>query len=412
MAQELPIFKATKYDSTAVKGCFFLAAKDNLIIMDKDANIVYYKPIEDVLDFTLEQNGKMIVASMANTFEMDSTFYMKDTFACKNEIGHDQHDRIILPKNHILLMGKERLKIDLTNYPEWTRLAKHYSPVLPTAVIQELDAERNVIFEWRAKDHFLLSDVDTFFISHDFSPEWTHSNALELDEDGNILLSSRNLNEITKINRSNGSIIWRFGGKNNEFKFVNCPVPFYGQHNIRKLANGHFTLFDNGDNIVPHGARAMEFELDEVNKIATLVWSYTYDKNMSSKGRGNVQRLTDGNTLINFGDPSCGNVSFCTVNSRGEKILEVSCFSPNSYRVTNYPSLPFHLNRPQISCFDSAGVKYLGAGVGYKSYKWNTGDTTRIIKITHAGSYSVFVPYGEGGFISSEKFTIGDIEKH
>ena len=39
-------------------------------------------------------------------------------------------------------------------------------------------------------------------------------------DDGHILLSSRRLSEITKINRQSGKIIWRLGGANNQFKFV------------------------------------------------------------------------------------------------------------------------------------------------------------------------------------------------
>ena len=36
-----------------------------------------------------------------------------------------------------------------------------------------------------------------------------------------LMISSRHLNEITKISRTTGDIIWRFGGKNNQFTFVN-----------------------------------------------------------------------------------------------------------------------------------------------------------------------------------------------
>ena len=69
------------------------------------------------------------------------------------------------------------------------------------------------------------------------------------------------------------------------------------------------------------------------------------------------------------------------------------------------------MHRPVIDCFDSAGVNYLDAGAGYRSYKWNTSDTTRIIKATKAGSYSVFVNYGDGGFISSEKLILVGLSK-
>ena len=410
-AQQLPVFSVIQQDtSNAVKGYFFLTANDNLVILDKSANPVYYKPIKDVLDFTLEKKN-MLFSIKEKTYIMDSTFCLIDSFACKNNVQHDPHDKILLPDGHLILLGSEKVKVDLNVYPEWKKKCARDTSGAIAVVLQEQDDKRNVVWEWHAKDHFALIDVDTFFDVHFCPPQWTHSNALMLDNDGNIILSSRDFDEITKINRKDGTIIWRFGGKHNQFNFVDCPVPFYGQHNIRRIANGHFTLFDDGQNIVPHAARALEFELDEINKIATLKWSYTFDSTVNSSSRGSVQRLPDGNTLINYGVTSGSDVSFVIVNPAGTKLFQVNYFHPSTFKVLNYSTLPFQLHRPVISCFDSAGVNYLDAGAGYKSYKWSTGDSTRTITRKNTGSYSVFVSYGDGGYICSERITITDMLK-
>lgn len=412
-SQELPVFTVTKPDtSNAVKGYFFLTIKDNLmLILDKEANIVYYKPLNSVLDYTLEKGGKMVYSTYYyNTYLMDSTFNTVDSIVYKNGIESNGHDRLLLPGGYVILFGTEMVKEYFHQYPEVRKKTGSDTAYLYVTVIQEQDAAGNVIWEWHAKDHFSIRDADPFYLKSDVYSQWTHSNALALDEDGNILLSSRNMHEITKINRKDGSVMWRFGGKHNQFKFINCRQPFYGQHNIRRLPNGHFTLLDNGQNTESHAARAMEFELDEKKKTAKLVWSYTLDREIYSKGRGNVQRLADGNTLIDFGVVSKGDVCFVIVNPAGTKLFQVN--GPVGYRVMNYSSLPFQLHRPVISCFVSEGVKYLDAGAGYKSYKWSTGDTTRIIKAGKQGSYTVFVPYGDGGYISSEKIVAGEIEQH
>ena len=34
---------------------------------------------------------------------------------------------------------------------------------------------------------------------------------------GHLLISSRHMDEVTKIDRQTGEIIWRLGGKNNDF---------------------------------------------------------------------------------------------------------------------------------------------------------------------------------------------------
>ena len=54
--------------------------------------------------------------------------------------------------------------------------------------------------------------------------DFPHMNAIDVDTDGHILLSSRSTSEITKINRDTGEIIWRFGGVNNQFTFANDPL--------------------------------------------------------------------------------------------------------------------------------------------------------------------------------------------
>jgi hypothetical protein len=137
------------------------------------------------------------------------------------------------------------------------------------------------------------------------------------------------MDEITKINRfdSVGTIIWRLGGKHNQFTFVNDSIHFSHQHAIRRIANGHLTLFDNGNyghfvatvydtnydsSVTPPQisidtntnqtyARACEYDLDVNNMTATLVWHYDHDSTIKSNAMGYVQRLPNGNTLISWG---------------------------------------------------------------------------------------------------------------
>src|SRR6185436_5773772 len=226
---------------------------------------------------------------------------------------------------------------------------------------------------------------------------------IDVDNDGNLLLSTRNFSEITKINRADSSIMWRLGGKQNEFTFANSPLPFYAQHDIRKLSNGHITLFDNGEYLVPHGCRGVEFELDEVNKIATQKWDYMYDSTISARSLGNVQRLANSNTLVNFGNSINSDISFVVVDSSGSKIVQLDGIT--SYRVFYYPSLPWQLHRPQITSLDSLGLTWLDAGAGYASYLWSNGHTTQKIALPAVpDTFNVFVPIGTEGFISSENF--------
>ncbi len=403
---QVPAFAVTVYDSSATEGYYFLSNGVYMMILDSTGNAVWYENGMRGFNFTLQPNGMMTYSNNNKFYFLDSTFTVVDSIACRNLYQTDAHDLKFLPNGHFLLLGVDSVEMDLSSY-YWKGQFGSQNAHVRSGVIQEQDANRNVVFEWHAADHFLFDDADTFYLIHSSFIDWTHFNAVELDADGNILLSSRHFDEITKINRSDSSIIWRLGGNQNQFTFINSPVPFYGQHDIRRINNGHITFFDGGYNAVTHGARPLEFDLDETNKIATQTWSYTFDSAMYSGAQGSVQRLDNSNTVIDYGLTVNNNVGFVVVDSSGTKILEEDALA--SYRALNYKTLPWQLHRPHISCFDSSGTTYLDAGAGYNSYAWNKGDTTRIIPLAAVvDTYYVFVPYGQLGFISSEKFIVSD----
>lgn len=397
--------KFTVYDSAATTGYYFICNPDRALITDKFGEIIYEHPCTastPVYNLTLQPNGLVTYSDLKKHYIADSTFKAIDSIANAGKYKVDKHDLLILPNGHLLLMGMDSLPLKTKQLPQDSkRITKTF---WVTAI--EYDTNKKVVFEWRAKDYVKQEDADTFFLTGNPLVSWTHANSIDLDHDGNILMSLRNYNQILKINRTTGEIMWRLGGNNSSLKFINCPVPFYGQHDARSIGNNRLTLFDNGNNNVPHGARALEFELDEKKKTATLVWSHTVDSAKYSTRSGNVQRLKNGNTLINTGQPSRNtddHISFVVVKPDGKKILEAT--GVRSYRVLNYETLPWQFPRPAISCFDSLNTIYLNAGAGYSSYRWNTGDSTQTIAVKEPGVYSVFVPFGEGGYISSEKIS-------
>ena len=315
---QVPFFTTTVHDSARTTGYYFFSTDQTIMILDRFGDVVYYRNGVFGNGFTLQPNGMMSYAHQQMFFFMDSTFIDVDSIQTQNIDVYDTHELQVLPDSGFALLGRDLETMDLSSYHFDGQYGSSNATV-SCGVIQEMDKNKNVRFEWHAKDHLSFGDADTFFLAQNPVVNWNHSNGIELDDDGNFLLSHRHLNEITKISRTDSSVIWRLGGNQNEFTFVNFPVPFYGQHTPRRLRNGHLSLFDNGNNYSPHGARALEFELDEVNKIATLVWSYTYDSTMYSRSQGNCQRLDNENTLINYGPCSFDTVCFIVVDSSGSK---------------------------------------------------------------------------------------------
>lgn len=317
------------------------------MLLDGIGKLIRYIPHKGVFDFALQKNGTVTFSDSTFFYVMDSTFTVTDTLRCTPPYETDRHDLQLLHNGNRLFLGTESVTVDVSAYPYWKKKFNRDSALLRFGIIQEQDVNGKVVFEWHSKDYFKFNDVDSFhfrpvtklLFDNQFPFDWTHFNAIEADHDGNILVSSRNYNAIIKINRQTGEVMWQLGGKQNQFQFINCPVPFYGQHDIRRISNGHITLFDNGDHYTPHGAGALEFMLDEKNKTATLVWSYTFNPGMSSRGRGNVQRLDHNRTLICYGKVKTNPVCFVLIDSVGNKLVQLD--SVFAYRVHYYPALPW-----------------------------------------------------------------------
>ena len=383
------------------------------MILDSLGRVVYYKVFDtdgNIGDFKLQPNRLMSYSNRDTFYLMDSTFKIVDSVFCRNGIFNDRHDFRILPNGHFLLLGYEYVQMDLTPYhlPDVNGYRWGHNEKVKCGVFQELDQNKQVIFEWHAKDHYDFTDADETYFEGPGTLDWNHFNSIQCDTDGNFLLSVRNFNEITKINRRDGSIIWRWGGKRNQFKFTNNTQPFTGQHDVNRIANGHITLYDDGNNKKPFdAATAGEYSLDETTHSATLVWSYTENPKAYTMGLGNVQRLNNGNTLISYGRMLNDSVVFNVIDSNYAKVFELA-FKKGfvSYRVFNYPQLPWKLKRPIIRVEHHEGYDILDAGKGYANYYWSNGATTPQITVSAPGNYYVFVDDGDGGYIRSELLSL------
>src|SRR5215208_1609997 len=199
-------------------------------------------------------------------------------------------------------------------------------------------------FLWNAWDHVTLDDwiEPPFQAPFDFD----HPNSLDIGRDGNFLVSFRNMGEVTKLDSRNGRIIWRLGGRNNQFRFVNDPKNgFSAQHFAREVEDGHVLIYDNGTRHEPPETRVVEYALDTVAKTATLVWEYRHSPPIYTAFMGSAQRLRDGLTFINYS--TVGRVAM--VNRAGavqwEGTVTKGAGIDTSYRMLVVPSL-YRYERP------------------------------------------------------------------
>ncbi|MFN3307048.1 MAG: aryl-sulfate sulfotransferase, partial [Candidatus Kapaibacteriota bacterium] len=235
---------------------------------------------------------------------LDSNFNIVDSVSA---VGYatDFHDFLILPNGNYMLIAEADTTIDMS------RIIPNGHPNcrVNNFKIQEINYRtKQVVWEWNALEHFSILDAteDITLESNYIRP--FHINSIELLSDGNLLISCRHLDEITKINRSTGEIVWRMGGRkcrNNQFVFVNDTINnFFGfshQHDPRELSNGNILLFDNGNLRPSPFSRTVEYVIDEANRRVTKVWEYRAPNNIVSNAMGSCQRLPNGNTLIAWG---------------------------------------------------------------------------------------------------------------
>ena len=307
-----------------------------IMILDNSGEPIYYRRVlNNSFDFKKQPNGLLTYFCYSDKkFRvMDSTYTIIDTLVCGNGYasGTNPHDIQMLDDGHILMIANDPQTVDMRD----TVSCGLRAATVIGLIIQELDSDKNVIWQWRSWDHFSILDATSDINLCSSSIDYVHGNAVELDTDGNLLLSSRNLSEITKISRTSGDIIWRWGGENNMFTFVNDDRGFSHQHDIRRLPDGNVTLFDNGNFLEPQYSRALEYQLDEDNFTATLVWEYRQTPDVFASVMGNTQRLESGNTVIGWG---AAHPSVTEVGSDGSKKLELTFADGTiSYRAFRFP---------------------------------------------------------------------------
>jgi len=228
---------------------------------------------------------------------LDELMNEVDTVSCLNH-ATDYHDMRFLNNGNYILQAYDSLEVDMSQIVE---NGHPEAIIFSQLIIQEFNQNHELLFEWEAWDHLDISEYTNLNLTQE-QITWMHGNSIEVDYDENLILSNRRSSEILKINRNSGSVIWRFGGPQNEFTIINDPLNgFTKQHDARRLENGNLMIFDNGNEHSTPISRVLEYEIDEINKTATLIWEYTHPQNYCGLAMGSAQRLINGNTLINWG---------------------------------------------------------------------------------------------------------------
>ena len=332
LSPQSPYFVPT-YGQNTSPYCLFTAlsqaAQTTLYIFAPNGEPLFYKMVDTLCyDFKVQPNGyfSYFQADIGGFVIMDSLFNVVDTIRAKN-FPADFHEFRMNPDGSCFLFGLDRRIIDMSVLVDG---GEKYATVIGM-VVEKLDSMKNLVFEWNSFDHFNITDsYDNLMYSF---IDYVHFNSLEQDTDSSIIVSSRKMNELTRINLNTGDIIWRLGGKNNQFVLRNFDRAFSGQHSIRKRNDSVYTIYDNGLELNPMYSMGVEFFLDQDSLVASALREFRHDPEIYAPIMGNVQNLPNGNTLVNWG----GN-SFTEYNPQSEVVHEgefLNCEIP-AYTVYKY----------------------------------------------------------------------------
>ncbi len=161
-----------------------------LIISDNYGIPIYYRRTNSYKHgFRVQPNGLLTYFDVGTRrfYAMDSSYVVVDTFNTGNGYTTDMHELQILPDGHSLLMAHDLQPVRMDTVIEGGN-----SDIVTVVglIIQELDINKKVVFQWRSWDHFKITDV-----TEDIHLDWqwidyVHGNAIELDYDGNLLISA------------------------------------------------------------------------------------------------------------------------------------------------------------------------------------------------------------------------------
>ena len=378
-------------------------------VYDFDGYLIWYGSpgAQGLADFkyypsTEQYSFTMVVQGNIQTVILNELFEPVDTLTSLNN-DQDIHDVILTTSGNWIVSTITWDTLDLSAYV-FDGIQGSTETVIRGYGYEEIDPSGNLINEWNSNDFISPTETYDFWGYNPNDFDYCHGNAYEEDTDGAILVSHRHLNSIHKIDRTTGAILWRLGGELSDFTFPN-DLGFSGQHDIRRLPNGDYSLFDNGN--MTGVTRVVTYTLDTLNWTATRTSEFVHPTSFNATAMGSYRVVDDGREIVGYGlvQRPYPNVSIIDAN---DTMLGSFYFQDS---VVSYRALLEDLTlpqRPEIACqFNGSGWELYVTSL-HNDYAWSTGDTSMSIEISQPGIYQVWVDQGMG-MIGSLPFEITDI---
>jgi Arylsulfotransferase (ASST) len=356
-----------------------VVAQAGPMIMDNRGEVVWFKPLNTrgVTDFRVQRyRGKPVLTwwrgRVSDQGVGDGWYVIYDTnyrpvaeVRAGNKFVGDVHEFLITKRNTAVMTIYHRLPLDLTSVggPKEGKIFD--------GIVQEVDIRTHkVLWEWHSYPRVAVSESyapppDPKKGADAAPMDYFHINSIDVEPNGNFLISARNTHTIYEIDRKTKKILWRLGGKKGSFK-MGAGTNFYWQHDARRQSDGTITLFDNGAAPpMEKFSRALVLRINTKAKTVRLVRSYKHPDNLLAPFEGNAQFLKDGHVVVGWGA-----WPYVSEFSKSGKLLFDAYFGDgktppadaDSYRAYRFPWHGRPLDRPAIVVADdTAYVSWNGA---------------------------------------------------
>lgn len=347
-----PRVDMTEASSRATSGFVFLGPKKDVVqagpmIVDNTGQLVWFQPLDTraITDFRVQSyDGKPVltwwrgkaVDGIGDGYYVivDSTYREVARVHAGNGLAGDVHEFLITPQGTALITVYHRVARDLSAIGG----PKHGA--LWEGVVQEVEiTSGRVLFEWHSAEHVAPAEsylpVPPVANGPKAAPyDYFHLNSIDVEPNGDLLISARNTHAVYEIRRSNGDIAWRLGGKRSDFA-MGPGTNFAWQHDARRQPDGTLTVFDNGaaPKIEDH-SRVLVLAVNTTTRRATLRRSYQHPRGLLASSQGNAQFLGNGHVMVGWGSEPF----FSEFDRAGNLLLDGHFGSgADSYRVFRFP---------------------------------------------------------------------------
>jgi len=278
------------------------------LILDGRGDIVWFRPATPLIAMnfrTATYKGERVLTWWEGRADrglgrgahviMDSSYRAIARLPAGNGRQSDLHEFMLTPRGTAIVTSYEVKPANLS------RVGGPPRGKVIGALVQELAIpSARVLFEWRSLDQVPIEESHAAYTGHAY--DYFHINSVDVDADGNLLVSARNTWGVYKVHRRTGKVLWRLGGKKSDFR-MGPGTAFAWQHDARHHDAGRLiSIFDNSAApAVARRSRALMIALDWRRKYARLVRQYAHPRGLLAPFMGNAQVLPRGDVVVGWG---------------------------------------------------------------------------------------------------------------